>query len=83
MPLPIWLIPVALKGAAVVAGVAGVGSAAQGVMKRWKLRKVVMKEITRDLRKRTKKQANLWISLENWKWKFCIVLVILLMFLNR
>ena len=33
MPLPIWLIPVALKGAAVVAGVAGVGSAAQGVMK--------------------------------------------------
>lgn len=33
MPLPIWLIPVALKGAAVVAGAAGVGSAAQGVMK--------------------------------------------------
>lgn len=33
MPLPIWLIPVALKGAAVVAGAAGVGAAAHGVKK--------------------------------------------------
>lgn len=33
MPLPIWLIPVALKGAAVVAGAAGVGAAANGVKK--------------------------------------------------
>ena len=33
MPLPIWLIPVALKGAAVVAGVAGVGAAANGIVK--------------------------------------------------
>ena len=33
MPLPIWLIPVALKGAAVVAGVAGVGATAHGVKK--------------------------------------------------
>jgi len=33
MPLPIWLIPVALKGAAVVAGATGVGAAAHGVKK--------------------------------------------------
>ena len=33
MPLPIWLIPVALKGAAVVAGAAGVGSAVHGAKK--------------------------------------------------
>ena len=33
MPLPIWLIPVALKGAAVVAGAAGVGAAAHGAKK--------------------------------------------------
>lgn len=33
MPLPIWLIPVALKGAAVIAGAAGVGAAAHGVKK--------------------------------------------------
>ena len=33
MPLPIWLIPVALKGAAVVAGVTGVGAAAHGAKK--------------------------------------------------
>ena len=33
MPLPIWLIPVALKSAAVVAGVAGVGAAAHGAKK--------------------------------------------------
>lgn len=33
MPLPIWLIPVALKGAAVVAGSAGVGSAVHGAKK--------------------------------------------------
>ena len=33
MPLPIWLIPLALKGAAVVAGVAGVGSAVSGAAK--------------------------------------------------
>ena len=33
MPLPIWLIPVALKGAAVVAGAVGVGSAVHGAKK--------------------------------------------------
>lgn len=33
MPLPIWLIPVALKGAAVVAGAAGVGGAVNGAKK--------------------------------------------------
>lgn len=33
MPLPIWLIPVALKGAAVVAGAAGIGAAAHGAKK--------------------------------------------------
>lgn len=33
MPLPIWLIPVALKGSATVAGAAGVGAAAHGVKK--------------------------------------------------
>lgn len=33
MPLPIWLIPVALKGAAVVAGATGVGAAAHGAKK--------------------------------------------------
>ena len=33
MPLPIWLIPVMLKGAAVVAGTAGVGAAAHGAKK--------------------------------------------------
>lgn len=33
MPLPVWLIPVALKGAAVVAGAAGVGTAVQGAKK--------------------------------------------------
>ncbi len=33
MPLPVWLIPVALKGAAVVAGAAGVGSAVHGAKK--------------------------------------------------
>lgn len=33
MPLPILLIPLALKGAAVVAGAAGVGAAAHGVKK--------------------------------------------------
>lgn len=33
MPLPIWLIPVVLKGGAVLAGVAGVGAAADGVQK--------------------------------------------------
>ena len=33
MPLPIWLIPLALKGAAVVAGAAGIGAAAHGVKK--------------------------------------------------
>lgn len=33
MPLPIWLIPVALKGAAVVAGAVGVGTAAHGALK--------------------------------------------------
>lgn len=33
MPLPIWLVPVALKGAAVVAGAAGVGSAVHGAKK--------------------------------------------------
>lgn len=33
MPLPIWLIPVALKGAAVAAGAAGVGSAVHGAKK--------------------------------------------------
>lgn len=33
MPLPIWLIPVALKGAAIVAGVAGVGATAHGAKK--------------------------------------------------
>ena len=33
MPLPIWLIPLALKGAAVVAGAAGVGSAVHGAKK--------------------------------------------------
>lgn len=33
MPLPIWLIPVALKGAAVVAGVAGAGAVAHGAVK--------------------------------------------------
>ena len=33
MPLPIWLIPVALKGAAVVAGTAGIGAAAHGAKK--------------------------------------------------
>ena len=33
MPLPVWLIPVALKVAAVVAGAAGVGTAAHGAKK--------------------------------------------------
>lgn len=33
MPLPIWLIPVALKGATVVAGAVGVGAAAHGAKK--------------------------------------------------
>ena len=33
MPLPIWLIPVALKSAAVVAGAAGVGATAHGAKK--------------------------------------------------
>ena len=33
MPLPIWLIPIALKGAAVVAGTTGVGVAAHGAKK--------------------------------------------------
>lgn len=33
MPLPIWLIPVALKGAAVVAGATGVGTAVHGAKK--------------------------------------------------
>lgn len=33
MPLPIWVIPVALKGAAVVAGATGVGAAAHGAKK--------------------------------------------------
>ena len=33
MPLPIWLIPLALKGAAVVGGVVGVGSAVHGAAK--------------------------------------------------
>ena len=33
MPLPLWLIPLALKGAAVVAGAAGVGSAVHGASK--------------------------------------------------
>lgn len=33
MPLPVWLIPVALKGAAVVAGAAGVGTAVHGAKK--------------------------------------------------
>lgn len=33
MPLPIWLIPVALKGAAVVAGAAGAGAAVNGAKK--------------------------------------------------
>lgn len=33
MPLPIWLIPVALKGAAAVAGAAGVGAVAHGAKK--------------------------------------------------
>lgn len=33
MPLPIWLIPAVLKGAAVVAGVTGAGTAVSGVMK--------------------------------------------------
>lgn len=33
MPLPIWLIPVALKGVAVVAGAVGVGSAVHGAKK--------------------------------------------------
>lgn len=33
MPLPVWLIPLAVKGAAVVAGTVGVGTAAHGVSK--------------------------------------------------
>lgn len=33
MPVPIWLIPVALKGAAVAAGATGVGTAAHGAKK--------------------------------------------------
>lgn len=33
MPIPIWLIPLALKGGAALAGVAGVGAAAHGVKK--------------------------------------------------
>lgn len=33
MPAPIWLIPLALKGAAAVAGAAGVGAAAHGAKK--------------------------------------------------
>lgn len=33
MPLPIWLIPIALKGVAVVAGATGVGAATHGVIK--------------------------------------------------
>ncbi len=33
MPLPVWLIPIALKGAAVVAGTVGVGSAVHGAAK--------------------------------------------------
>ena len=33
MPLPVWLIPLALKGTAVVAGAAGVGSAVHGAKK--------------------------------------------------
>lgn len=33
MPLPVWLIPVALKGAAVVAGAVGLGTAASGAKK--------------------------------------------------
>lgn len=32
MPLPIWLIPLALKGAGVVAGAAGLGTAAHGAL---------------------------------------------------
>ena len=33
MPLPVWVIPVVLKGAAVIAGAAGIGSAAHGAKK--------------------------------------------------
>ena len=33
MPLPVWLIPLALKGAAVTAGAVGVGSAVHGAKK--------------------------------------------------
>jgi len=33
MPVPIWLIPVALKGAAALAGAAGIGTAVHGVKK--------------------------------------------------
>ncbi len=33
MPLPIWLIPIALKGVGIVAGTAGVGSAVHGAAK--------------------------------------------------
>ncbi|MBQ8730431.1 MAG: hypothetical protein IJY81_04515 [Lachnospiraceae bacterium] len=33
MPLPVWLLPVALKGAAIVAGAAGVGTAVHGAAK--------------------------------------------------
>lgn len=33
MPLPVWLIPLAIKGAAVVAGAVGVGSAVHGAAK--------------------------------------------------
>lgn len=33
MPLPVWLLPIAIKGAAVVAGAAGVGSAVSGAKK--------------------------------------------------
>ena len=33
MPLPIWLIPVAMKGAAAVLGTVGIGTAAHGVKK--------------------------------------------------
>ena len=71
MPLPIWLIPIALKGAAVVAGTTGVGVAAHGAKKMKdandtaKLPKVATKETWQDSRKRMKQQQRIWTSSES------------------
>ena len=72
MPLPVWLIPIAVKGAAAVAGAIGVGSAIHGASK--------MKEANNTMesaRSRHEKNVARFEEEQTYTNKFCFCLFFL------